>query len=315
MNKKLVVFGLFVFVTVVLANCNLPTNQQGYSGKMMNEPMYNEEMPFEDGPGEPQEFFDPDAEHPEELQKEWNPEEPLQEENPEGWAPEELDPNDPIHIAHFVANPSEIGSGDCSLLEWFVEGPAVTFLDGQNVGHGDTMQVCPKNTTTYRLVANANGQELSREVTVSVINGGQSQSSGNNNQGNNSPQKDPTKTNNSGGMVVGILSLVDLKVDEIYPSSSGQIMVRIKNVGTEDVNNNIKLSCQSVQTTQAENQVWPPFEDKTITISLQPGQYTDYETGYGRNPDIKTMQVSCQITPPSADWYAPNDELNNVKVK
>ncbi len=313
MNKKSVVVVMFVFVAIALASCNMP-NQQGYSGEMMNQPNYNEEMPFEE---QPQEMFeDPDAmHHEEEMQEgEWHEEEPREQE------PREEEPREPhgeVHIVHYAANPPEIMAGDCSLLEWMIEGQGDFELNGQRVGNADTMQVCPTNSSSYALMVNGGSQQ---QVTVHVINNGQPQSPNqpaptqpsNKSQGN-PPQPNPTKTPSNGGFLK--IVILDLKVAKIYPSSSGQIMVRVQNSGTQDVNNNIKLSCQAVQTTQNDNQVWPAFQDKTLTISLKPGEYTDFETGYARNPDIKTMKVSCQISPPAADWNTANNKLNNVKVK
>jgi hypothetical protein len=148
--------------------------------------------------------------------------------------------------------------------------------------------VKPTKTTTYTLKGTGCGGTTTKQVTV-VVKSGSSGSSG------------------SSGL--------DLAVDKIYPAASGKIMIRIKNAGGVNVNNNIKLSCQALYTTQAGNQAWPPFQNKTITINLAPGKTADYETGYARDPSMKTLEVSCQITPPGADTNSANNSKNNVKVK
>ncbi len=309
MNKKRFVFVMIVILSVLLQSCSMPAQQM--NGEVPAENMQGE-MPIEPQPQEMME--DPDAMPPEEM--------PQQEMEPEEWYPEELDPNREMHIVDFLAQPPEIMAGDCTLLEWYVEGEAEIFMNGMNVGHADTYQDCPMETTHYVLIANSGQGEEVREVTVLVHNEGQPNPPA---EPNTKPTEKPTekpqanppsqKVTSTPTLMILQAMITDLAVDKIYPSASGKIMVRVKNVGTEQVSNNISLNCKGLYTTQKDHQVWPSDQNKTITIKLNSGQYADYETGFARNPDMKTLQVSCKIVPPAADFITANNELNNVKVK
>jgi hypothetical protein len=203
-----------------------------------------------------------------------------------------------------------------------VEGAAEVTLNGERVDQGGVREVCPQATTNYRLSVRAGEQVLEREVTINVQQGNQPnpqpQPASQQPQPTQKPVQPPAKNPGAAPtptMVIVQMYLFDLGIDTIYPAASGKIMIRIKNTGDMDAKNNIKLSCQAVATTQSDSQYWPPFQNKTITISLVPGQTADYETGYARDPTMKTLGVSCQITPPANDSNSVNNVMNNVKVK
>jgi hypothetical protein len=198
-------------------------------------------------------------------------------------------------ISSFVANPSTIAAGGSVTLSWGgvtngTTGPlvgSVTLEPGfGEVGSPGSRVVKPTKTTTYTLKGTGCGGTTTKQVTVTVSKSGGSTNTG-----------------------------LDLGINQIYAAASGKIMIRIRNAGGVNVNNNIKVSCQALYTTQSGNQVWPPFQNKTITISLAPGQTADYETGYARDPSMKTLEVQCQITPPAADTNSGNDKSALVKVK
>ncbi len=166
MNKKAVIVVMFVFVAVALAGCNLPTGLQMNSGDPMNQPEFNEEMPFEEHPeGMPE---DADAMQHEEQprEEERHPEEPREEEMHEE-EPQMVSAE--VRFDSFTANPPEIMYGECTLLKWRVEGQVDFELNGYPIGNFDQLEVCPTETQPYVLTIKFDGQELTKEVMVSVI--------------------------------------------------------------------------------------------------------------------------------------------------
>ena len=299
--KKYRLIPAFIALALVMTSCSLPFEIVPVSNDVPQENFPAENLP------------------PEGL--------PPEEQPPEGIPPQDQPPEEhpgEAQIGHFLAHRTDIRSGECTILEWGVQGATEVTLNEERVDQGGIREVCPPETTSYRLTARAGEQVLEREVTVNVVQ---------ENQGNPPPQptqqsappqptQKPTKkpaSSNKGptvtptpAILIVQLDILDLGVNQIYSAASGKIMIRVRNAGTIAVKNNIKVSCQALY---QPGDYFPPFQNKTITINLAPGQTADYETGYYREPKWTSQVVSCQITPPAADTNSKNNALNNVKVK
>ncbi|MBN2117112.1 MAG: hypothetical protein JW730_11105 [Anaerolineales bacterium] len=302
--KKNSLITAFIALALVTTSCSLPFKVVPAS----NDVPLEEVRPEENRP-------------PEEVRPEENrpPEEVRPEENR---PPEEVPPEQAgeAQIAFFLAHRTEIRSGECTPLEWGVQGAAEVTLNGERVDQGGVREVCPQATTNYRLTVRAGEQVQEREVTVNVVQ---------ENQGNPPPPPQPQPTQKPAQkpaptkkgptptptFLVVQFYFLDLGVNQIYSAASGKIMIRIRNAGTQDVKNNIKVSCQAKVIKPNGQDSYPPPQNKTITINLAPGQTADYETGYARDPQMKELYVSCKITPPANDANSGNNALNNIKVK
>ena len=100
------------------------------------------------------------------------PEEPIEPEVPaeEGRQPEEpLPVQEEPHILRFVAHQTELQPGECTGLEWQVEGGFGVELDGQPVRFADGMDICPPETTSYHLVVDGGDRIVEAEVIVHVL--------------------------------------------------------------------------------------------------------------------------------------------------
>jgi len=295
MKKQYLVL-IFVTILALLAQgCNMPAQ-------------YGEPMPEE----HPEEFR-PDEQPPEGFQPEEHPEEfPGEEHPPEEMPGEEHPPEDfgEAQIAFFEANPPNIRAGECAVVEWGVEGQADVTLNGEVVDQHGAREVCLSNTTSYHLEVHSGNGAQDREVTVVVEAAGQPQPQPQSQPNNKKPTPTPKFT--FGGI---LKTSTDLAVVDIYPDSSGKILVSIQNAGTTDVKENIKMKCQGLFTTQKSQNQSYPLSNKSISVNLKPGQRGNYETGFARDPIYATMVVSCEMTPPSGDTNNANNALNNKQVK
>ena len=74
---------------------------------------------------------------------------------------------------NFVANPTSIPRGQCSMLRWDVEGVREIYFEGVGVTGHEERQQCPTQTTTYTLrVVFTNGSARNYTATVTVTGGG-----------------------------------------------------------------------------------------------------------------------------------------------
>ncbi|MBN1305907.1 MAG: hypothetical protein JXA13_15840 [Anaerolineales bacterium] len=138
-----------------------------------------------------------------------------------------------------------------------------------------------------------------------------------NNSGKNSGNNPGNSSGNNGGfsLIPAKVANWDLAVTKLYPAPDGKIMIRIKNVGNMQVQHSTGIDCQAMYTTQSDNQIWILPESKSVNVNLAPDKYQDFETGYGRSPDMKSLLVTCKITPPAGDTNSSNNGLDSVKVK
>jgi hypothetical protein len=299
MKKHSVTLILVTTLTLLAQSCSLPLQYVGFEGQP------REEYPPEE---RPEGGFPPENQ-------------PMEEHPPEDRPPGELPPEEhppeesgEIQITFFGADRSNIQTGECAMLEWNVQGGYGATINGEPVGLAGAREVCPPETTSYRLGVDTGTELLERETTIIVGGVGQPQPAG----PQSTPQPPPTNkkitptpTFTFGGV---LKASTDLAVVDIYPDSSGKILVSIQNTGTTDVKENIKVKCQGLFTTQSQNQSYP-LSNKSISVNLKPGQRGNYETGFARDPIYAAMVVSCEMTPPTGDTNNANNALKNKKVK
>lgn len=77
-----------------------------------------------------------------------------------------------VHI-EFWANRARLSAGECTMLEWHVEGGFVVELNGQEVGHQGQRQVCPQQTKVFTLAVDAGDRVERREAAIVVDGAGQ----------------------------------------------------------------------------------------------------------------------------------------------
>jgi hypothetical protein len=81
-------------------------------------------------------------------------------------------PNAPYTI-NFWSDRGEINAGECTAIRWDVQGVREVYLNGEGVPGVSARDVCPGNSTTYRLdVVHQDGGSERREVTITVHGGG-----------------------------------------------------------------------------------------------------------------------------------------------
>ncbi|MCJ7433938.1 MAG: hypothetical protein MUO77_10660 [Anaerolineales bacterium] len=150
MEKQSLILAFAATLALIVQSCNLPIQYVGF------EDQQQEGFPPEDRPQE---------EHP--------PEDMQPGENP----PEERPPENfgEVQIVFFTANRTNIQSGECAILEWSVQGSSWITLNEERVESAGLREVCPAETTSYRLAADAGTEILEREITIIVEGSGQPQ--------------------------------------------------------------------------------------------------------------------------------------------
>lgn len=100
------------------------------------------------------------------------PEESPEEQPPPGEEVALESPPEEVRIA-FTADRTHLQPGECAMLEWSVEGGFGVELDGQPVEKSGQMEVCPEETTPYRLGVDTGETMEEREVVVGVEGAGE----------------------------------------------------------------------------------------------------------------------------------------------
>ncbi len=67
-----------------------------------------------------------------------------------------------------TADSTSLQAGQCTTLRWASGNIQSIFLNGEGVTGNENRQVCPSQTTTYTLIANASNGGLQRQITVTV---------------------------------------------------------------------------------------------------------------------------------------------------
>jgi len=186
-----------------------------------------------------------------------------------------------------------IPPGGCALLHWEVVPPEwPVLLDGQEVPHVGEREVCPENTTTYELLAEAPVGPQERVVTLHVEGGpGPEQPP--------IPAAGPTPTSPPSGPPSP--QTVDLAVTDLYPDNlpKGKVYVRITNNGPASLTNaSVELKCGGQGTPLGGQPAWSHVESPTIlTISLNPGQTSAFQTNVAVDTTQYSYNVWCAVSP------------------
>jgi len=74
------------------------------------------------------------------------------------------------YIIVFKAQDDTVSNGDCTILEWRVDGPVFAWLDNRPINRAGSQEICPKRDTTYILKVQVEGiaQIDTYQVEVSV---------------------------------------------------------------------------------------------------------------------------------------------------
>ena len=228
-------------------------------------------------------------------------------------------PNGGGNILAFTADHTTLNQGQCTILHWETQGGFGARLNGQPVERSGQQQVCPPQTTLYRLELDTGGQMLPREVTITVTAGGQlapqaTQPAPTKKPKNKPTAASPSNPNPTPTFLVLQIAKVDLAISNIYPSSTGHIMVTVKNVGNMNVSGSYKIVCSGSYIDSGGNNALK-LAGQYASVNLAPGKSQDYDTSYSRNPSIQHMYVQCTLTPPQADTNKSNDSMGPTQVK
>jgi len=250
-------------------------------------------------------------------------EEPLGENEPinpeEEPPPEEPHPgNGEPHILHFIAHRTELQPGECTALEWQVEGGYRVEINGQSVNFADVMEVCPVETTSYHLLVDGGEGIVESEVIIQVQG-----------QTDNQPPPAPTQPvapqppapttvpptakppaapSNCNKSSTDYIT--DLAITDIYPGNmpKGQFWVRITNHGPVACQN-VKfkyLGCGMVATPKSGGTGVASSAKVPVTLNIKPGETQNIPTGMGLDTDLSTYMVTCHFAAESG--YS---DLNN----
>lgn len=175
---------------------------------------------------------------------------------PEGPSPEVGNPGGNPgqgNIGSFGADSTTLNKGKCAMLHWETEGGFGVTLDGQPVERVGQRQVCPQQTTVYRLGVDNGDQVLTRELTITVSGGNQSSgsnSSGGNNSGGNNSGGTNSGGGNSGGNNSGVSTTsIDLAATNLWkdPANLGHTLhIDIKNNSTYSGNITFNVTCAGI---------------------------------------------------------------------
>lgn len=108
---------------------------------------------------------------------------------------------------------------------------------------------------------------------------------------------------------IAVVANLDLAISNIYPSSTGHIMVTLKNAGNIKISGSYQVACSGSYTDSTGNHALS-LTSQYATVNLTAGQTADFDTSYSRNPSITTMYVACKVTPPKGDTSSTDDSMN-----
>ena len=145
MKKGFFILLIVVSAMMVTQGCTLPL--QGAEGEEHPEGEFHpEESPPEEHP--PEEF--PPGEHP----------------------PEE---GEEVRIEYYGAHRTELGPGECTIIEWGVHGSHWVFINENPVEPTGMQEICPLGTESYRLTVDTGERVLEQEITIIVTGEGEPQ--------------------------------------------------------------------------------------------------------------------------------------------
>ena len=219
--------------------------------------------------------------------------------------PDEPSPGGETQIQYFVAHRTELQPGECTGLEWQVEGGFQVNLNDQQVDFGGLVEVCPAETTEYWLTVDAGDRMIDAQVTVHV------EGSSLPDDGNPPPEptqpsaptpKPPTVTAPSAPQNCNKTSnefITDLGITDIYPGNmpKGQFWVRVTNhgpVACQNVTINF-LDCTAVTTPHSGASGFSVDKNLPVTLNIKPGETQNIPTGLDLDTDKAVYFVTCSL--------------------
>ena len=131
-------------------------------------------------------------------------------------------PNGEGNIIAFTADRTTLNQGECTMLHWNTQGGFGSSLNNQPIPPTGDQQVCPQQTTAYRLGLDIGSQMVTREVTISVSGGGQlAPAATQPAPTKKSKNKSPTTSSNNPTPTFPSFEIarIDLAISNIYASS------------------------------------------------------------------------------------------------
>jgi len=251
--------------------------------------------------------------------------------NPEPAAQPEESPPGEVHIVYFRSLHPELPRGECTGLEWRVEGGFAVELDGRPVEPAGGMDICPQETTTYWLRVDAGDRLLEEQVIVHVFvpepgEGGEPPPEATEKPpaegpapGGNPPPAAPSATlpptspppaAPSNCYTSSTNFITDLAITDIYAGNQplGQIWVRITNHGPVACSavSFPFLGCAMVATPKSGGAGVASATAIPITLTIAPGQTQAFATGMGIDTNQWTYMVTCHFAAQSG-----YNDLNN----
>jgi hypothetical protein len=202
-------------------------------------------------------------------------------------------------VIDFWVDNNNISPGACTSLRWHVEHANAVHLDGVGVAGDGTKQICPGATTIYVLHVAHDAGATEKKVTVKVTGGGSS-----------SPTPTPTV------ILVQPIS-VDLAVTDLFADKQvqGKVFTRITNHGPDSVTNiNVQLFC-SADVTDSSNKTFVVVQPSQVTVSLNPGQTKEFNTGITVDTTKYWYLVKCEISTPGLLLGDPKPGNNSYTEK
>jgi hypothetical protein len=178
-------------------------------------------------------------------------------------------------ILSFTADRTTLNQGQCATLQWQIQGGFEAKLNGQPVERSGQQQVCPPQTTVYRLGLDIGNQMVTREVTITVNSGGQ-----NPNPVVITPTKPKKNSKGNQGNVtatppIKILSVVtiDLQATDLYVDGGKYLHVGVKNNSTQSGNISFGVTCTgSFSVTKGGTSSTISYSNSSVTAAFNPNQ-------------------------------------------
>jgi cell division septation protein DedD len=236
--------------------------------------------------------------------------------------------------AHIVFNTerSELRAGECTALHWNVEGGFGVMLNGQGVDFSGSREVCPGETTAYRLAVDQGDRVNEAEVVIHVMeNPGeppvqqppaqgqppQQQPQQQQPPTSQPPQQPPQQPTQKPTPTQQKPFSADIAVTDLYAGNLpyGQVHIRITNNGSGTLTNvtvNVLCSVTTTQTGPGSSQSGTFMAPFSVTLNMSPGITQSFPTGITLDTNTFTYSVGCTVQPGFND---PNSGNNSHSEK
>jgi hypothetical protein len=235
----------------------------------------------------------------------------------------------------FTARPEMILRGECSTLRWEILSPgeAQVLLQGDELPRSGERQVCPEDSTDYTLEVHQRGQTKSASAAISVIEASSSApaSAGEKETpaaaedketpataaaptatqqapaAQGSPQPQPTATTPSGKITT------DLAITDLFiKATKANVFMRITNNGPASVSGlKVEIKCNEKGQPVSGGTLWSGVHSPVnLTITLNPGQTAEFDTGSAIDTTLYSFQVTCGLST-GTDAFTDSKISNN----